>query len=106
MRLLKSKRSATKHCQINMKRKEYAEVTNKIVHIEQVMARGQREPVLELVFKTSGHNRLGGHKVYIDFKCAKELQKKLAANITEVESKYYAYGLYTRLQRSADQILC
>jgi hypothetical protein len=89
-----------------MKRKEYGEVTNKIVNVEQVIARGQREPVIELVFKTSGYNRLDGHKVYIDYKCAKELISKLEVNIREVESKYHPYEFYNRLQRSADEILC
>ena len=88
-----------------MKRKDYNEVTNKIVNVDQVIARGQREPVIELVFKTSGYNRMEGHKVYIDYKCAKGLIQKLELNIREVESKYYPQAFYERLQRSVDQII-
>jgi hypothetical protein len=80
-----------------MKRKDYNEVVNKIVNIEQVLARGQREPALELTFKTSGYNRLGGHKVYIDYKCAKELVAKLNSNIDSVKSKYFANEFYTEM---------
>lgn len=89
-----------------MKRKEYNEVTNKIVNINKVLARGQREPVLELTFKTDGFNRLTGHKVYIDYKCAKELLTKLNINIEEIESKYYPNEFYERIQRSQRTILC
>ena len=88
-----------------MKRKEYSEVTNKIINVDQVLSRGQPEPVLELTFKTSGHNRLEGHRVYIDYKCAQELYKKLEINIREVESKYHPQDFYERLQRSVNQIL-
>jgi len=87
-----------------MKRKDYNEVTNKIVNVDQVIARGQREPVIELIFKTSGYNRLEGHKVYIDFKCAQELYSKLETNIREIESKYHPQEFYDRLQRSVDKI--
>lgn len=88
-----------------MKRKEYNEITNKIVGVDQVIGRGQRTPVLELIFKTDGHNRIGGHKVYIDYKCAKELLSKLEINTKEIESKYYCHEFYERIQRSAREIL-
>jgi len=88
-----------------MKRKDYNEVTNKIVNVDQVIARGQREPALELVFKTDGYNRIGGHKVYIDYKCAKELLSKLDINIREIESKYFPNEFYKRIQRSAREII-
>ena len=80
-----------------MKRKDYNEVVNKIVNIEQVLARGQREPAFELTFKTSGYNRLGGYKVYIDYKCAKELVTKLNSNIDSVKSKYFANEFYAEM---------
>jgi len=60
-----------------MKRKEYSEVTNKIVNVDQVLSRGQREPVLELTFKTSGHNRLEGHRVYITISVHRNYIKNL-----------------------------
>jgi hypothetical protein len=88
-----------------MKRKEYNEVTNKIVNVDQVLSRGHREPVFELTFKTSGYNRFEGHKVYIDFKCAQELLTKLNTSVRDVESKYRPHSFYERLQRSVDQIL-
>jgi len=88
-----------------MKRKDYNEITNKIVNVDKVIARGQREPVLELIFKTDGFNRLGGHKVYIDYKCAKELLTKLDINIREIETNYYPNEFYERIQRSAREIL-
>jgi hypothetical protein len=87
-----------------MKRKDYNEVVNKIVNIEQVLARGQREPALELTFKTSGYNRLGGHKVYIDYKCAKELAAKLSSNIDSVKSKYFAKEFYDDLHNSKEYL--
>ena len=89
-----------------MKRKEINEITNKIVNVDQVIARGHREPVFELIFKESGFNRLGGHRVYIDYKCAQELVTKLSSNTREVESKYRPYEFYNRIQRSASEILC
>jgi len=88
-----------------VKRKEINEITNKIVNVDQVIGRGHREPVLELTFKENGFNRLGGHKVYIDYKCAQELVNKLSTNIREVESKYYPHEFYERIQRSAAEIL-
>ena len=88
-----------------MKRKEYNEVTNKIVNIEQVLSRGLREPALELTFKTSGFNRIGGHKVYIDYKCAKELVTKLQTHISNIQSKYHANEFYENLRRSQEQML-
>lgn len=88
-----------------MKRKEVNEIVNKIVNVDQVIGRGHREPILELLFKENGYNRIGGHKVYIDYKCAKELLEKLKTNIREVESKYYPHEFYERIQRSASKIL-
>ena len=88
-----------------MKRKEVNEIVNKIVNVDQVIARGHREPILEINFKESGFNRLGGHKVYIDYKCAKELLEKLKTNIREVESKYFPHEFYERIQRSTEAFL-
>jgi len=88
-----------------MKRKDYNEITNKIVNVDKVIARGQREPVIEFTFKPDGFNRTGGHKVYIDYKCAKELLTKLDTNIREIETKYYPNEFYERIQRSQREIL-
>lgn len=88
-----------------MKRKDVNETINKIVNVDQVVARGHREPILEINFKENGFNRFGGHKVYIDYKCAKELLEKLKTNIREVESKYYPHEFYERIQKSADAFL-
>jgi len=87
-----------------MKRKEYNEVTNKIVNIDTVLARGQREPVFELTFKTSGYNRMEGHRVYIDYKCAKELITKLNSNINNIESQFFPNEFYERIHRSSDKM--
>jgi len=87
-----------------MKRKDYNEVTNKIVAVEQVLSRGQRIPALELVFKTDGFNRHGGHKVYIDFKCAKELLEKLKVETTSIESKYFPSEYYDRLTKPLETL--
>lgn len=105
MMRLQIKKSAIKLYQVKMKRKEINGITNKIVNVEQVIARGHREPIFELTFKENGFNRLNGHKVYIDFKCAQELITKLSTNTREVESKYHPYEFYKRIQRSADEIL-
>jgi hypothetical protein len=89
-----------------MKRKEYNEVTNKIVNIELVTTRGCRVPILELTFKESGHNRLGGHKVYIDYNCAKELSRKINDNIRDLQSKYFANEYYDKLLQPVEQMFC
>lgn len=80
------------------KRKEYNAVTNKIVNTEKVLARGQRIPVLELSFKSDGY-RKDGHLVYIDYRCAKELIKKLNSQIREIEATYYPAELYNRINK-------
>lgn len=87
-----------------MKRKDYDQVINKIVRVEQVISRGQRIPTLELTFKTSGYNREEGHKVYIDFKCAEELLKKLKVETTAIESKYFPHEYYDRLTRPLETL--
>lgn len=89
-----------------MKRKDYNEVTNKIVNVEQVLSRGQRVPALELVFKTSGFNRLGGHKVYIDYKCAMELLEKLKVETTSIQSKYFPGEYYDKLTAPLQALFC
>jgi len=89
-----------------VKRKDYNNIINKIVNVEEVISRGQRLPSLELNFKENGFNKLGGHTVYIDFKCAKELVEKLQSTIRVMESKYYPNEFYNRLFRSAEEILC
>jgi len=89
-----------------MKRKNYDNVINKIVNVEEVVSRGQRLPSIELCFKENGFNRLGGHSVYIDYKCAKELHEKLSSIIRLMESKYFPNEYYDRLFRSEEEILC
>ena len=87
-----------------MKRKDYGDVTNRIVSTEQVLARGLRAPAIELTFKTSGHNRTGGHRVYIDYKCAQELITKLQKEIDSIESKYFVNEYYNRLHRPLETL--
>lgn len=89
-----------------MKRKAYNEVTNKIVNVEQVLSRGQRVPSIELTFKTSGHNRLGGHKVYIDYKCAEELLIKLKVETTAIQSKYFPSEYFDKLTAPLQTLFC
>jgi len=79
-----------------MKRKEINEITNKIVNVEKVVGRGHRVPLIELTFKENGFNKINGHKVYIDFKCAKELFEKINLNLKEIESTYYPNEFYNR----------
>jgi len=80
-----------------MKRKEIYSIKNKIVNVEQVLDRGERVPLLELEFKQSGFIRTGGHKVYIDYKCALELQKKITNHIDVIQSKYFASEYYNKI---------
>jgi hypothetical protein len=87
-----------------MKRKDFSEVVNKIVNVEQVVSRGQRIPSIELVFKPSGYNRTGGHKVYIDYKCAEELLKKLKVETTSIQSKYFPHEYYDRLTKPLETL--
>lgn len=87
-----------------MKRKDYDQVTNKIVNVEQVLSRGQRIPSIELTFKTSGYNRFEGHKVYIDFKCAQELLNKLKVETSAIESKYFPSEYYDRLTKPLETL--
>lgn len=89
-----------------MKRKDYNEVTHKIVNVEQVLSRGSRVPSIELIFKTSGFNRVGGHKVYIDYKCAEELLKKLKVETTQIQSKYFPNEYYDKLTKPLVSLLC
>ena len=88
-----------------MKRKDYNEVTNKIVNTELVLSRGQRVPSIEIVFKESGFNRTSGHKVYIDYKCGKELIVKLTEIINNMEAKYFVNEYYDRLLKSDKKML-
>ena len=78
------------------KRKEYNATLNKIVNTEKVLSRGQRVPVIELTFKPDGYRR-DGHLVYIDYKCAKELMKKLDDQVREIEASYYPAEMYNRI---------
>jgi len=80
-----------------MKRKEIYSIKNKIVNVDQVLDRGERVPLLELEFKQSGFIRTGGHKVYIDYKCALELQKKITNHIDTIQSKYFASEYYNKI---------
>lgn len=88
-----------------MKRKEIYSIKNKIVNVEQVLDRGERVPLLELEFKQSGFNRIGGHKVYIDYKCALELQKKIVSHIDAIQSKYFASEYYNRIHNKPTEQL-
>jgi len=89
-----------------MKRKDYNEITNKIVNVEQVLSRGQRVPVLELTFKESGYSRIGGHRVYIDYKCAEELLKKLNIETNNLKSKYLPSEYYDKLTEPLKSLFC
>ena len=89
-----------------MKRKDYNEITNKIVKVEQALSRGQRIPSIELIFKTDGFNRIGGHKVYIDYKCAKELLEKLKVETTTIESKYFPNEYFDKLTKPLEALFC
>jgi len=86
------------------KRKEYNAVTNKIVNTAKVLARGQRVPVIEMTFKPDGY-RKDGHQVYIDYKCAKEAVVKLNEQIREIESTYFPYELYNRINKRVNDEL-
>jgi hypothetical protein len=86
------------------KRKEYNAVTNKIVNTAKVLARGQRVPVIEMTFKPDGY-RKNGHQVYIDYKCAKEAVEKLNEQIREIESTYFPYELYNRINKRVNDEL-
>jgi hypothetical protein len=86
------------------KRKEYNAVTNKIVNTAKVLARGQRVPVIEMTFKPDGY-RKDGHQVYIDYRCAKEAVEKLNEQIREIESTYFPYELYSRINKRVNDEL-
>lgn len=80
------------------KRKEYNAVLNKIVNASKVASRGQRVPVIELTFKPDGY-RKDGHLVYVDYKCAKELIKKLNDQVREIETTYFPYEIFNRINK-------
>jgi hypothetical protein len=85
------------------KRKDYKAITNKIVNTSKVIARGQRVPVLELNFKPSGFTKEGGHQVYIDYKCAKEVIEKLSEQVREIESSYFPYEMFNRINKRVNE---
>lgn len=87
------------------KRKEYDAVTNKIVNTSKVLARGQRVPVIELNFKPDGFKKEGGHQVYVDYKCAKEVVQKLSEQIREIESSYFPYEMFDRINKRVNEAL-
>ena len=87
-----------------IKRKEYNAVTNKIVNTAKVLARGQRVPVIEMTFKPDGY-RKDGHQVYIDYACAKETVEKLNEQIREIESSYFPYQLFNRINTRVNEEL-
>ena len=87
------------------KRKDYNAVTNKIVNTTKVLARGQRVPVVELNFKPGGFQKDGGHQVYVDYKCAKELIQKLSEQVREIESSYYPYEMFDRINKRVNEAL-
>jgi len=82
-----------------VKRKDIDNVTNKIVNITQVIGRGQRVPLIELEFKANGFTKNNGHKVYIDYNCAKELLNKINNNIDIMQSKYFVNEYYEKLTK-------
>lgn len=84
------------------KRKEYNAVLNKIVNTSKVVSRGQRVPVIELTFKPDGY-RKDGHLVYVDYKCAKELVQKLNDQVREIESTYFPYELFNRINNKVHE---
>lgn len=84
------------------KRKEYNAILNKIVNTSKVVSRGQRVPVIELTFKPDGY-RKDGHLVYVDYKCAKELIQKLNDQIREIETTYYPYEIYNRINNKVHE---
>jgi hypothetical protein len=83
-----------------MKRKDSYETVNKIVNINQVLGRGQRVPLIEIEFKPNGFSKLSGHRIYIDYKCAKELLKKIDDSVDNLESKYFVNEFYNRIHGS------
>jgi len=83
-----------------MKRKDTYETVNKIVNINQVLGRGQRVPLIEIEFKPNGFSKLSGHRIYVDYKCAKELLKKIDDNVNNLESKYFVNEFYDRIHKS------
>ena len=87
-----------------MKRKEYNAIKNKIVNITPVLSRGERVPIIELEFKENGFSRTGGQLVYIDYKCAKELIKKLQDNLDVMRSKYFPQEFYDSLHSKINLI--
>jgi hypothetical protein len=84
------------------KRKEYNAVLNKIVNTTKVLSRGQRVPVLELVFKPDGF-RKDGHMIYIDYKCAKEVIQKLDEQVREIEATYFPFEIYNRINNKVHE---
>lgn len=86
------------------KRKEYNAITNKIVNTTKVLSRGQRVPVIEMTFKPDGYRR-DGHQVYIDYACAKEAVQKLNEQIREIESTYFPYQLFERINKRVNEEL-
>jgi len=87
-----------------MKRKEYNAVKNKIVNVSQVISRSERVPVIELEFKENGFTRGGGHTVYIDYNCAKELISKLNSNLETIRSKYFPAEFYESIKQKLNLI--
>lgn len=85
-----------------MKRKDVYETINKIVNINQVLGRGQRVPMIEIEFKPNGFSKLSGHRVYIDYQCAKELIKKINDSVDSLESKYFVHEFYNRIYKSKE----
>lgn len=86
------------------KRKEYNAITNKIVSTTKVLSRGQRVPVIEMTFKPDGYRR-DGHQIYIDYACAKEAVEKLNEQIREIESTYFPYQLFERINKRVNEEL-
>ena len=82
-----------------MKRKDVYESINKIVNINQVIGRGQRVPLIEIEFKPNGFSKLSGHRIYVDYKCAKELLKKIDDSVNNLESKYFVNEYYDRIHK-------
>jgi len=73
-----------------MKIKDSYTITNRFVTLSNAKARGERLPLIELVFK-SNKDEKGGSKVYVDYNGAKALLSNLQDNIKNIDITYRPY---------------
>lgn len=73
-----------------MKTKDSYTITNRYVTLSNARARGERLPLIELVFKSNADEK-GGSKVYVDYKGAKDLLNNLKENIRNIDVTYRPY---------------